>query len=135
VNPYDRDYDPPAAVIEVGLAAAGSRRRRQMTARALLDTGSEITAIPRRYAESLRLYPISRLTIEDLALKRTTVLSYAVQLSVGGQAIPRLEVVLTALDYVVLGRDVLNRFYLALNGPELTFEVRSEPTLDTGIDD
>ncbi len=127
MNRYDSDYEPPAPVIEIGLAAAGSRRRRQITARALLDPGSDITAIPRRLAEGLRLYPISRVTIENPAAERTTVLSYAVQLSVGGEAISRLEVVLTDLDYAILGRDVLNRFYIRLNGPDLTLDIGTEP--------
>ncbi len=127
MSSYDRDFQPPAPVIDVGLAPAGSRRRRQVTARALLDTGSDITAIPRRYAESLRLYPISRITLEDRAGERTSVLSYVVQLSAGGQSIPRLEVILTDLDYVILGRDILNRFFITLSGPDLALDVNVQP--------
>ncbi len=125
--PYSQDYLPPAPVIEVGLGNIRSRRRRQM-ASALLDTGSDITAIPKSFVDSLRLYPVSRLELEDVALECTVVLSYAVQLAVGGLVIPRLEVILTALEVVILGRDVLNHFYLTLRGPELSFDLSMNPS-------
>lgn len=32
-----------------------------------------------------------------------------------------------ALDFVVLGRDMLNDFYLLLSGPELTFDLSASP--------
>ena len=35
------------------------------------------------------------------------------------------EVILTDLDFVVLGRNVLNKFYLTLDGPEQEGTLRS----------
>ena len=45
------------------------------------------------------------------------------QLTIADLVIPRLEVVLTGLDFAVVGRDVLNHLYLLINGPELTFDI------------
>ena len=119
---YDIRHVPPAAVVQVMIANVVHEHRRARVS-ALLDTGSDVTAIPRTLVERLQLYPISHLEIEGLAAITTSVFSYAVQLSVAGLVISRLEVVLTGLDFVVLGRDVLNHLYVLLNGPELTFEL------------
>ncbi len=119
---YDHNPDPPAPMVEISLANVTSRRRRH-TVSALLDTGSDVTAIPSHFVSDLHLYPISRLELEDLAGERSVVLSYVVQLAAGGLVIPRLEVILTGLDHAILGRDVLNRFYLTLNGPELSLDL------------
>jgi hypothetical protein len=123
---YDTNQGRPAPMVEIGVASVSSRKRRQ-TIKALVDTGSDITAIPQPLAAGLHLTPISRVEIEDLAAERATVLSYAVQLAVAGVVIPRLEVVLTNLDHAILGRDVLSRFYISLNGPALTLELSTAP--------
>jgi len=38
-----------------------------------------------------------------------------------------LEVISIPETYVLLGRDVLNRFYIRLNGPDLTFDMSTSP--------
>ena len=119
--PYDRGHIPPAPVLQVTVASLA--RRRHEIVPALLDTGSDITAIPARLVDAFHLYPIGRLRLEDVDARTTLVLTYAVQLTIVGLVIPRLEVVLTGLDFAVVGRGVLNRLYLLLNGPELAFNI------------
>jgi hypothetical protein len=119
---YNTDQGMPAPMVEIGVASVSGRKRRQ-TIKALVDSGSDMTAIPQHLAAALHLTPISRVEIEDLAAERATVLSYAVQLAVAGVVIPRLEVVLTNLDHAILGRDVLDRFDVRLHGPDLTLEL------------
>jgi len=36
-------------------------------------------------------------------------------------------VILTGMDYVILGRDVLNRLCVLLNGPEAAFDLLTTP--------
>jgi len=126
---YNSQYDPPAPMLEVTVGSIVSSHR-WTTVLALLDTGSDITAIPQKLADTLQLYPLSRLRLEDLQSETTLVLTYGVQLTINDLIVSRLEVILTGLDCVVLGRDVLNRCYVHLDGPDLAFDIytsASEP--------
>ena len=115
-------------MIQITAASVVQPRRRQIMP-ALLDTGSDVTAIPRMLTSVLQLYPISHLQLEDVEAETTTVFTYVIRLTIGDLVIPRLEVVLTGLGFAVVGRDVLNRLYLLLNGPKQTFEVAPSPLI------
>ncbi len=129
---YATTHDPPAPLLDVTVTSVVNRRRRRSLP-ALLDTGSDITAIPRYLVERLQLYPISRLQLESVEATTSTVFTYAVRLTIGELTIPHLEVILTGLDFVVVGRDVLNRLYLLLNGPEQTFDLQPTAFLESPI--
>ena len=51
------------------------------------------------------------------------VYSYTVTLEVADARFRHLEVVLIPDKYALLGRDVLNYFYIQLDGPDLTFHM------------
>lgn len=121
---YNSTYDPPAPVLEVTVANASNRRRRRVLP-GLLDTGSDITAVPATFVDTLQLYPIGRLRLEGVDATTQTVLTYAVHLTIGGVSVPRVEVILTGRDFAVIGRDILNRFYLLLRGPEQSFDLNT----------
>lgn len=125
---YDSTQDPPALVLQVTISSA----RRTFPHRervALLDTGADITAIPRSLIDVLRLYKVGQIQIEGVEGNQSIFHLYAVKLKLNGVTIPRLEVIATDLDIVVIGRDVLNQFYCLLNGPEQTFDLRRTPFL------
>jgi hypothetical protein len=128
MNFYDHNHQPPAPVLDVTIANAANRRRRRSLS-ALIDTGSDITAIPEPLVSVLQLYPIGRLQLESVNATTSVVLTYTVQITIGELSIPRLEVILTGLDFVVVGRDVLNGVYLLLNGPEQSFDLQTVPFL------
>ena len=65
--------------------------------------------------------------MEGIDAVSTTVYLYGVRLMVGDLAIPKLEVVSTGLNFVVLGRDVLNQLHINLDGLNLSFEIASAP--------
>lgn len=119
---YSPSYDPPAPLLSATVTNTHNRRLRQ-TLSLLLDTGSDITAIPEEIIEHLKLYPIRRLQFEDLHANTSIVFTYKVQLVIADLVIPQIEVVPTRLELGVLGRDVLNRFNLHLYGPRLAFEL------------
>lgn len=126
---YDHRFDPPAPVVQVTVRHVVQQRRRVTTA-ALLDTGSDVTAIPALHVQRLQLIPFSRLQLEDVSGETRTVQTYAVHLTIGELTLPRLEVIQTGLDQVILGRDVLNHLYVLLSGPELAFSLSATSPLD-----
>ncbi|MFZ2361007.1 MAG: retropepsin-like aspartic protease [Anaerolineae bacterium] len=126
---YDRRFDPPAPVVQVTVRHILQQRRRVTTA-ALLDTGSDVTAIPASLVQRLQLIPFSRLRLEDVSGETRTVLTYAVHLTIGELTLPRLEVIQTGLNQAIVGRDVLNHLYVLLSGPELAFSLSATSPLD-----
>ena len=123
---YNPEFDPPAPCLEVTLSSLLNARRRS-TLPAFLDTGADTTAIPENIINTFNLYPVGRLRFEDVKAEPYNVYTYAIQITVQGIVIPRLEVVPTGLDFVILGRDILNRFHLLLNGPEQLFTITQTP--------
>lgn len=123
---YDSSFSPPAPVLSVILASV-VRSRPRVTSLALIDSGSDITAIPANVAERLQLQPFGRLYLEDLRAARRIVNTYATRLTAPGQPTTEIEVILTSLPFVVLGRDWLNQHYLLLNGPEQEFRLSGQP--------
>jgi hypothetical protein len=126
---YDRRFDPPAPVVQVTVRHIVQRRRR-VTTSALLDTGSDVIAIPASLLQRLQLFPFSRLQVEDVSGGTRTVLTYAIHLTIGELTLPHLEVFQTGLDQVIVGRDVLNHLYVSLSGPELAFSLSTTSLLD-----
>jgi predicted aspartyl protease len=122
MTPYSIAYDPPAPVLVMTVASIFNRRLRQ-TLSALLDTGSDFTAIPAETIERLKLYPIRRLQFEDMHGNASVVFTYKIRIAVAEMVIPQLEVVPTGLHFGIVGRDLLNRFHLHLYGPQLAFEI------------
>lgn len=125
---YDKTQDPPALMLPVTICKAGRTLPRR-TVPALLDIGADISAIPKVFLKPLKLHPVGRILFEGVEAHQTVVFTYAIRIKIAGLVIPRLKVVVTDFDFAVIGRDVLNRFYMLLNGPELTFDLSQTPFL------
>lgn len=124
--PYDQSYDPPAPILTAILTSV-VHRRPQVRLQALIDTGSDITAIPDTAVKRLRLYAVGRLQVEDINAQVTITDIYTVRLTITDQAVREMEVVQTEQPFVILGRDWLEQYFLLLNGPERNFVVSGSP--------
>lgn len=67
------------------------------------------------------------MAIEDVNGQTTIAHTYMVRLRVANKTISEHKVLLTGLDFGIIGRDLLNTFYVLLNGPESTFEMAETP--------
>lgn len=126
MNTYNLDFEPPALCVNVTIANTINRRRRN-TLNALLDTGSDITAIPSEQVRLLDLYTRDQIRLETVEGTSSFIYTYAVRFTLGDLVIPRLEVILTGLEMVIVGRDVLNQLHLRLDGPQQQFTFQTTP--------
>jgi hypothetical protein len=123
---YDRDVDPPAPFVDIYVCSPLSPALGQPL-RAKLDTAADISCIPADLVELLHLLPARTIPVEGYDGIRTMVYTYTVTVEVTNARFRHLEVVTTPEKYALLGRDVLNYFYVQLNGPDLTFHMSISP--------
>lgn len=94
------------------------------TLRAKLDSGADMTVIPERLVAELRMIPRGRVWTRgyDSTYSRRPV--YYVRLTVEGFDLPAVRCVAADRTDVLLGRNVLNRFTITLDGKNLAFELQ-----------
>lgn len=121
-HPYDRNFDPPAPVIEVMLGAPGVVP--DLGVLALLGSGADQTVIPQQVATQLGLAQLDEVDIAGI--ERVAFRSGVYLVNVKFPELPtmELEVLSWAGTYSLVGRDLLNRLFILLSGPEqqLTIE-------------
>jgi hypothetical protein len=122
---YDQDVQPPVPFIDVVIGR--SEDSEKVTIRAKIDTAADVSAIPTKVIEQLGLPIAKKLIVKGYDDIPTPVFTYNILLEVAQVQFGNLRVIATPRAYVILGRDVLNHFYIHLNGPELTFDLSVTP--------
>jgi len=102
-------------------------RAKRLSIRAIVDSGSSLTALPLRVLKSLGAPVYDRLDISGYDNRLSKMPTYIVAIEIVDQFLWPLEVVGLTRDVAILGRDVLNQFVVALDGPALTFEMHLPP--------
>ena len=108
-----------APVVDVALEWQG----RKSSVQALIDTGASVTAVPRDEYQKLGLQKIGDPEdvsgVADAKADRTVV-----NLTFEGRLFRNLPILTTdGLPFVVIGRDVLNKYLLECDGPNLQFDL------------
>lgn len=122
---YDETYTPPAPVAEVTLvsSAEGLRAGPFM---ALVDSDADATLAPVEYLNEINAPVTVEMTLRSQWGERRRALLYLVDLEIAGLVLPGIEVVGDDNGRELpLGRDVLNKLRLLLDGPALNCEMRS----------
>jgi predicted aspartyl protease len=114
---------PPAPYVLVILSNPdGTARTGDLPAK--VDTGADRTVIPTLLAGQLGLRELERLTFAGLAGQQIELPVYSVQLVVRDLAPIIVEVAASDGEpYILLGRDVLNRYRILLDGPSGKLEI------------
>ncbi len=117
---YDHGLEPPAPLLPLRVAAPDVDVGAVLWA--LLDTGADCTIVPRTTPRALGLPAIDEVWIEGVAgvARRRTVYQARVEFA----GIHSLAPVVALGDHAILGRDLLNRAFVRLDGPRLTFSLR-----------
>jgi hypothetical protein len=117
---YDRQKFPPAPVLEITLSPP-CETTRTIPLLALIDTGGDFTLAPLRWLLHIDAPEVRSAYLRGLWSEQRQVTLYLVDLHFDDTVLPGVEVV--GLDddeddqEVVLGRNVLNRLILLLDGP------------------
>lgn len=111
---------PPAPVVDLRVSNGSSVE----TVEAIVDSGADATCVPEQVAERLELQPISTLLVGGAGARAENRLVYRA-LSIGLEhiALDNFAVIGMPIDYGIVGRDLMNRFRVRLDGPALRFTI------------
>ena len=119
---YDRAFNPPAPVADVTVANPVTTNRRSVL-RGKMATGADITVIPERLVVPLGISPKGRVWTRGYDGTYTQRAVYYVRLTLEDFVLATVRCIATNRGDVLLGRNVLNRFLVILDGKNLTFEL------------
>lgn len=121
--PYDNNYYPPAPMVDMTLGPPDE----SLTIgplRAFVDSGADATIIPAHYIQPLGLQVDDRKYLRTPWGDRRVVDIYYLDVGIGEVRLPFIEVVADDEgDEIILGRSVLNKLRVLLDGPAQRIEV------------
>ena len=120
---YTTQKDPPAPFVHVTLRNTTTGQE-LADLPAQVDHGADITVLPTRLADALALPRVRLLPVKGFGQHSLQLPTVLVELTIRQmQPIP-LEALLSPDEpYPILGRDLLNRYRIVLDGPRLTLEM------------
>ncbi|OGO43459.1 MAG: hypothetical protein A2Z04_06405 [Chloroflexi bacterium RBG_16_57_9] len=120
---YDTAYFPPAPSIDIQLGlpdesfAVGPLP-------AFVDTGADVSVVPIKYVEPLGVQVDNRKYLRSQWGERRKVNTYLLDIGIGVLRLPMVEIIGDERGKeVILGRNVLNKLVVTLNGPQHVLEI------------
>ena len=120
---YDLAFNPPAPVAEVTVTHPVAVKKSAVI-RGKLDTGADVTVIPERLVGQLGINPKGRVWTRGYDGTYSQRSVYYIRLTVEGFDLAAVRCIATDRSDVLLGRNVLNRFIIALDGKNMTFDLK-----------
>jgi predicted aspartyl protease len=120
---YSTRYFPPAPVLEVSLISTQTGERIGPIT-ALVDTGTDVTAVPMSLVQALQAPLARQAFVEAHWGERMRVSLFTLDMRIDTWIVPGLDVIGDNRGQeVIVGRDVLNKLWLELDGPAQKIEV------------
>ena len=128
--PYNARYSPPAPVVKFNLAAPGELSHDDPLT-GIVDTGSDGTLIPTRYLEMVEAINFGDGILYGVLGEARSIHLYEVDIHIEGLTLPGMIVIGDDFgDDIVIGRNILNRLLLLLDGQQgLTDLLERRPNL------
>ena len=121
---YSAEYDPPAPVLEIVVAAVG-----RANTTALVDSGADVTLLPITLLDQIDAHYMHTQRLRGVVGGSQTVEIYRVNIEVAAQTIRGIRAVAAAAGHeAILGRDVLNQLVMTLHGPAEVLTLETPPT-------
>ncbi|MDB4349737.1 retroviral-like aspartic protease family protein [Omnitrophica bacterium] len=122
---YATNFYPPAPLIDITVTLPPQARiTNQISSKALVDTGSDITVIPQNIIDNLSLMPCGELTAQYSDGMQHKEIAYAAIVVVNGLRTKLLPIIgSTRRSYALLGRDFINDVILRLEYRNSFFEL------------
>lgn len=125
---YDFAYDPPMPALLVTFGRSGERPWHGPL-QAIVDTGADMTIVPETIAKQVKALPLNPGQLESQWGDVHLVTIYLLDIEVVAQILPGIVVAGDPdADEIILGRNVLNRLPLLLDGPQQQTEVLDDST-------
>lgn len=123
---YDPTFTPPFPRLPVIVTPVESVAQSAALS-GLIDTGADATLIPQAQLQAIKAKEIYRARLRSHWGESRTVSVYLVDLQVADHNLPGIEVIADDItEDVLLGRNVLNRLILLLDGPAGEADVLSK---------
>jgi len=90
---------------------------------AKLDTGSPVTVIPEEWVDRLKLMPKGTLPLLDFRGNEKRHRTYAAHVTLDSEKFEWIEIVASRRANILVGRNVLNKRKLILDGKNLAFKI------------
>ncbi len=120
---YIKEYKPPFPSVPI-IFRNDERGLRTETANALLDTGSDGSLVPISYLQQILAPAVTNTRIRSHWGEWRSVQLFLVELELGDLHLPNIFVVGDEDgDEIILGRDVLNKLRVLLDGPANLVEI------------
>jgi predicted aspartyl protease len=120
---YNPTYFPPAPFTEIWLGLPDESLKVGPLV-ALLDTGADATLVPIRHLQTLPKMSSNRHFLRSQCGERRIVIAYRLDIGIAEIRFPAIEIVADDQgDEIIIGRDVLNKLRIMLNGPKQIVEI------------
>jgi predicted aspartyl protease len=123
-TPFSTDKFPPAPILNIRLSFPGESASAAVYP-ALVDTGSDFTIVPLQYLLPITAPETRSAFVRGMFSQRQLATLYLVDLHVETGVLAGVEVIGVddevdsfESEEIILGRNILNKLYLFLNGPD-----------------
>lgn len=118
---YDAGFTPPAPVVDLVVSAPGAGKSMQL--RGLIDSGADLTVLPQNVIAETGLQYVDEMLVEGFDGVPSVRPIYAAHISIQGGWSMILKVVCIPGEIALVGRDVINRWRLLLDGRAQVFDI------------
>ena len=125
---YSRSARPAMPALHVRLYSSDTERSTESLS-ALVDTGADATIVPIRQLLEIGAEETAPGWLRGITGERLPVALYFIDIHLDHLAIPGVRVIASVTEeFILLGRDVLNKLPLLLDGPQQQTEVLDDVT-------